>query len=85
MNPPEPEMPTCFHCLAETPDQHYRRVVYNESALFGEWCGWRLAGRDLVSPDGHRITAYRLRAFLSIESIRPRKRDPARTISLPTR
>ena len=43
-------MPTCIHCLAETSDEHYRRVVYNEAALFGEWRGWRLAGRYLVSP-----------------------------------
>jgi len=70
-------MPTCFHCLAETSDEHYRRVVYNEAALFGEWRGWRLAGRDLVSPDGFRIAPHWLRGFLFVESIRPRKRNPS--------
>ena len=79
------ESDTCFHCLAETPDEHYRRVVYNEAALFGEWRGWRLTGRDLVSPDGHRITAYRLRGFLFIESIRPKKRNPTPITPLPRR
>lgn len=38
-------MPTCLHCLAETPDEHYRRVVYNEAALFGPWRGWRMVGK----------------------------------------
>jgi hypothetical protein len=30
----------------------------------GEWYGWRLRGRHLVSDDGQRITAQRLRALL---------------------
>lgn len=30
----------------------------------GEWYGWRLRGRHLVSPDGQRITAERLRGLL---------------------
>ena len=78
-------MPTCIHCLAETSDEHYRRVVYNEAALFGEWRGWRLAGRDLVSPDGLRITAYRLRGILFIESIGPGKRGTSTVLPMPAR
>lgn len=32
--------------------------------LIGEWYGWRLRGRHLVSPDGERITPERLRGLL---------------------
>lgn len=28
------------------------------------WYGWQLEGRDLVSPDGHRITEARLRGLI---------------------
>jgi hypothetical protein len=78
-------MPTCFHCLAETPDEHYRRVVYNEAALYGPWRGWRLAGRYLVNPTGERLMPERLRGLMFIESIRPKKHSPAPVIWLPTR
>ncbi|HWK52871.1 MAG TPA: DUF3653 domain-containing protein [Hyphomicrobiales bacterium] len=30
----------------------------------GEWYGWRLRGRHLVSPDGDRMTPERLRGLL---------------------
>ena len=43
-------MPTCLHCLAETPDEYYRRVVYNEAALFGPWRGWRMVGKYRCRP-----------------------------------
>lgn len=32
--------------------------------LTGNWCGWRLRGRHLVSPDGERITQERLSGLL---------------------
>lgn len=32
--------------------------------LLGEWNGWRLRGRRLVSPDGKRITPEHLRGLL---------------------
>jgi len=38
--------------------------VDNHVALHGQWAGWRLAGRDLVSPDGDRINPQRLRGLL---------------------
>jgi hypothetical protein len=78
-------MPTCFHCLAETPDEHYRRVVCNETALYGPWRGWRWAGRDLVSPDGGRIAIERLRGIVFAESIRPKKRIPVPVAHLQSR
>lgn len=32
--------------------------------LPGEWYGWRLKGRHLVSPDGDRLTPERLRGLI---------------------
>jgi hypothetical protein len=32
------------------------RVIRNQTPLYGEWAGWRMAGRCLVSPDGDRIS-----------------------------
>lgn len=40
------------------------REVHNRVALSGQWQGWRLAGRDLVAPDGQRIAPERLRGLL---------------------
>lgn len=42
----------------------YERQVYNRHALPEPWTGWRFAGRVLVSPDGDRIPAERLRGLL---------------------
>lgn len=42
----------------------YDREVNNHVALTGQWQGWRLAGRDLVAPDGQRIAPERLRGIL---------------------
>lgn len=35
----------------------HERVTQNHVHLTGPWRGWRMAGRDLVSPTGLRITA----------------------------
>lgn len=43
---------------------HYRRIVDNHLSLYGPWERWRLAGRDLVSPEGQRISPERLRGLL---------------------
>ncbi|MCD9030365.1 phage protein [Luteimonas sp. Y-2-2-4F] len=53
-------MPRCRHCSAETDDAHYERVVHNRCSLHGPWTGWRMAGRDLVSPHGDRFSPERL-------------------------
>lgn len=42
----------------------YDRTVHNLTPLHGPWEGWRLAGRELVAPDGSRISAERLRGLL---------------------
>ena len=78
-------MPTCLHCVAETPDEYYRRVVYNETALFGPWRSWRVAGRELVSPGGHRITPYRLRGILFVETHQSKRHFEDMLTALPRR
>lgn len=56
-------MTTCLHCHTEHPEGHYERVVLNKTPLYGPWQGWRMAGRDLVAPDGCRYTPERLRGL----------------------
>ncbi len=50
----------------------YERLVYNRHHLPDPWHGWRFAGRVLVSPDGDRIAAGRLRGLLWRESLEKR-------------
>lgn len=38
-------------------------LVYQRIDLTGPWQGWRLRGRDLVSPDGDRISPERLKGI----------------------
>jgi hypothetical protein len=66
----------CLHASIASQDDHYQRIVYNHTVLHGPWAGWRMAGRDLVSPDGLRIAPHRLRGFLYMESIRPKNPNP---------
>lgn len=40
------------------------RIAHNLTPLYGPWTGWRMAGRELVSPDGDRISPERLRGLL---------------------
>ncbi len=63
----------CWHCKAEHTQAHYERVVYNKTALWGPWEGWRMAGRDLVAPSGDRICCRRLTGILWVERSRIRK------------
>jgi hypothetical protein len=70
----KPKTTTCFQCKTEHPDQHYERVVYNKHELHGPWAGWRMAGKDLVSPDGDRINPHRLAGFLWTERVKSRLR-----------
>lgn len=53
------------------------RLTRNHTALHGPWTGWRLAGRDLVSPEGDRIAPERLRGLLWRQDSEAR-RDAAR-------
>lgn len=51
----------CAHAL-------YDRLIYNHHDLPPPWGGWRFRGAVLVSPDGDRIRAERLRGILWRES-----------------
>ena len=68
---------------------HYRRIAENHVHLSGPWAGWRLAGRDLVSPDRQRISPERLRGILFQETARKKlarscfRKIPAEIKSLP--
>lgn len=46
-------------CAAQVRDQ----VTRNHVRLHGPWAGWRLVGRELVSPDGVRMSAERVRGL----------------------
>ena len=59
-----PEGQRCPNACAA---QLHHRVIRNQTPLYGEWAGWRMAGRCLVSPDGDRITPERLRGILFAE------------------
>ena len=48
--------------------------IFQHADFAGDWSGWRLRGRDLISPDGDRVSARRLRGLLTMEVLRPKKR-----------
>ena len=49
-----PEGQSCpNHCAYQLAE----RTVYNLTPLYGQWAGWLMAGRVLVSPDGDRKTS----------------------------
>lgn len=56
----------------------HEREVYNHVDLIGPWTGWRLRGRDLVTPDGIRFSPERLRG-LAWRQDYERRRDLARS------
>lgn len=61
MRPPcWPDGPCPNDCARDLHD----RIAHNRTRLNGPWEGWRMAGRDLVAPDGDRITPERLRGIL---------------------
>lgn len=66
--------PRPCHKLGKMPNEcaaaHFRRVIDNHMPLHGPWAGWRMAGRDLVSPEGDRINARRLSGILWAERTR---------------
>lgn len=48
----------------------HEALVHNRIHFGYEWQGWRMAGRDLVSPEGDRICANRLLWLMRRESMR---------------
>ena len=63
-----PCWPSNGPCPNRSASQHYRRVIYNETALNGPWIGWRLIGARLVSPHWEWIAAHTLDRWLWRES-----------------
>lgn len=59
-----------------TPDEamnFMRQVLLHCDCDFAhEWQGWKLRGRDLVSPSGQRVNARRLAGLLFVEENRVR-------------
>lgn len=52
---------------------NYDREVYNKTPLHDAWAGWRMAGRDLVAPDGQRINPQRLRGLMFRDELELRR------------
>jgi len=50
----------------------YEIEVHQKQDFTGFWLGWKMRGRELVSPDGDRISVERLRGILVIEDSRKR-------------
>lgn len=68
----------------------YDALVHCRIDLAQEWSGWKIRGRDLVSPAGDRISPARLAGLLFTEKARkgitPKKPAPlAELIRLPVR
>lgn len=55
----------------------YEAVVHQHIDLTGPWSGWRVAGRELVAPDGQRITAARMRGLLWRDELELRRKGYA--------
>ena len=50
--------------------ERYFFEVFGKVDLRGDWQGWKIRGRELVSPDGDRINYRRLRGLLFTQSLR---------------
>ena len=67
MNHP-PCWPEGWACPNDCASQLHARIVHNLTPLHGPWAGWRMTGRELVSPDGDRIAVERLHGILFRET-----------------
>jgi hypothetical protein len=59
-----PCWPKGIQCPNPCAEAYYEHVINNHVSLCGPWAGWRLAGRDLVSPNKERISVERMRGLL---------------------
>jgi hypothetical protein len=61
-----PNTPPC-HQPGAKPNSCYQAMfewtVHGVGPLYGPWSGWRLAGRNLVTPDGLRLSPERVRGL----------------------
>lgn len=62
MNRP-PCWPEGKPCPNSCADALYQRTVHNQHWLPAPWNGWRMAGRDLITPDGTRLSPERVRGL----------------------
>lgn len=53
--------------------QRYQEKVLGHIDLTGDWAGWRLRGKWLISPEGDRINPLRLRGLLFREANEQRR------------
>lgn len=69
-------MVRCWHCKAESPEEHYNRVVFGHQDLTAQWIGWRMRGRWLIAPNkAGRITPDRIEAILWTDTRARRQRS----------
>lgn len=63
-----PLRPPCWAAGQTVPNPcaaaHWERVVRNHTDLTGDWYGWKMRGKELVSPDGQRISPERMKGIL---------------------
>lgn len=59
-----PCWPTGQTCPNGCAKAYYDRVILNHTPLSGPWAGWKLAGRDLVSPKGIRVSPQRMEGLI---------------------
>ncbi|WP_432277815.1 DUF3653 domain-containing protein [Lysobacter stagni] len=78
IDPRPPCWPEGQRCPNDCAAQQFERHVHNRLSLTGPWAGWRFAGRDLVAPDGQRISPERLRGLMFRQTLEAH-RDQART------
>ena len=61
-------IPPCWEpgtpCPNKCAERHYQRVVFNHVELHQEWRGWRMAGKELVSPKGDRLSPRRIQGMI---------------------
>ena len=56
----EARKPCPNQCAAQVFDQ----VTRNHVRLHGPWAGWRLVGREMVSPEGVRVSPERMKGLM---------------------
>jgi hypothetical protein len=62
----------------------YAALVENRQDFGNEWQGWRMRGAYLISPDGDRVSARRLRGLLFAASLtKPRRAQVAKVEQAP--
>jgi len=61
----------------EAMDWLHDLMTRNHTPLYGPWQGWRVAGRELVAPDGQRITPARVQGLLWRDEMELRRKGYA--------